>query len=83
MEEKKMYLVALFVVLGGNTGSFINYVNPNVRADPFSGLDAAIMKADILNEMDNLFDEEHARHIDNEIKINNLLYRMVQCERVK
>jgi hypothetical protein len=36
-ENKKLIAIALVILLGGNAGSFINALNPNVRSDPFTG----------------------------------------------
>ena len=80
MDEKKIYFLLLLSAITGNTGSFLNYVNPDVRADSFTGLNAAQMKAAILAEMHDEFEKEHARHIQNEMDINNLRYRTEQLE---
>ena len=49
MDEKKIWMVVLFAVLGGNASGFANYLTPDVRADKFSGSDAAILKAELID----------------------------------
>ena len=80
---KKDMAAALLIVAGANTTGILNIFNPHVRADAFTSLDGALMKAEILGKMNTEFDIEHDRHIENEININNLIYRMSQCEKMK
>jgi len=80
MDEKKLYFLLLLSALSGNAGSFLNYVSPDVRADKFSGLDGALLEARIKQEMEHRLDGEYERHMQNEIKINQLQYRMQICE---
>ena len=62
MEENKKYiLAALVVIFGGNATGLVNAFNPNIRADPFTGLMAQQMKTDLRDEMHlhlELVDEE-------------------------
>lgn len=81
-ENKKLVIAALFVMLGGNTGSILNSINPDVRADAFTMTDWLEGRAWLVEHIDVHFAEELARHVDNEKSIQRLQYRMGQCERM-
>lgn len=73
-ENRKLLALALVVILGGNTGSIINTVNPkNYRPDPFTGLDGAKMKAGILE----IFNANYIQQINEFEKIRQ---RLSNCE---
>ena len=55
MDEKKLYAAVLFAILGGNTGSLVNYFNPQVRALPFTSLDAELMRRELRDEFHGLY----------------------------
>lgn len=43
-KNHKLIVAALVILLGGNAGSLINTVSPNVRNDPFTGADGVALE---------------------------------------
>ena len=62
-ENKKLVLAALVVLFGSNAGSVVNAVNPNTRADPFTGTEGKELRRLIL---DNTAEDKRWResHLD-------------------
>ncbi len=50
-ENKKLVVAALAILLGGNATGILNAVNPDFRADKFTGLDAAKLEQRILDKI--------------------------------
>ena len=82
MEWNKETLAAAFIIIAGsNISGVANIISSDVRSLPYTSLDAARDKAEIMEHADVHFAEELARHVDNEKAIQRLEYRMSQCER--
>ena len=79
--SKENVFAALVLVLGANVSGVANIFSPNIRADSYSSLDAAKDKAYILGLVERRFNDELARHVDNEKDIQRLQYRIQECER--
>lgn len=73
-ENKKLLIAALVIILGGNTGSILNAVNPSVRADAFTLTDWYKGKADILSVITTCKET-------NEEKMDDLRQRITTLER--
>ena len=54
IDNWKILLGAVMIMLGGNAGSIINAYEPGMRADSFSGLDAANQRAEVEKELDHI-----------------------------
>lgn len=61
--QQKFYVLMFLAVIGGNSGSLMQAVKPETRADPFTGTDGVRMeeriddRVDLLNKhFDNRFD---------------------------
>ena len=78
--SKENVFAACVLVLGANVSGVANIVSPDIRADSYSSLDAAKDKAYILSVVERRFNEELARHVDNEKDIQRLQYRIHECE---
>lgn len=76
-------MAVLATALTSNGISYLNVINPDVRADPFTMTDWLKGKAEITKHIDSSFEDGLARHVDNEKDIQYLQYRMAQCEKLK
>lgn len=48
-ENRKLAVLALVIMLGGNAGNIINNISPkDYRPDPFTGLDGERLRGDLL-----------------------------------
>lgn len=50
-ENRKLIMAALVIMLGSNTGSILNAYSPAIRADPYTGLEAAKMEAKLTGKI--------------------------------
>ena len=46
-ENRKLIVAALVIIFGANTGSIINAYSPQVRADPFTGLEGKSIRDEL------------------------------------
>ena len=71
-ENKKLYIAALVIILGGNATGFVNAINPHFRADSFTSLDAAKQKAYIIKRIKECrdADEENMDKLRHRITVN-------------
>ena len=73
-KNARMVIAALVIIFGGNAGNIIDSFNPkNYRPDPFTGLDAAKLKADML-----LMVNSHL--LAEQREFEKLRMRLSQCE---
>ena len=42
--QKKLYVWIIVAVVGGNAGTLLNALNPNMRSDSFTGADGALLE---------------------------------------
>lgn len=75
MDEKYKYLMAaLVIIFGGNASYITSTLNPSVyRPDPFTGLEAAKLKEELINN--------HRKDADSfKVRINLLEYQIQVCQ---
>ena len=59
--QKKLVVLVLLAVLGSNTGVvLLNKSSPDMRADPFTGKDAELMRSKAMEAVDQMFAESEA-----------------------
>lgn len=73
-ENRKLVITALIAILGGNATSLVNTVSPkNYRPDPFTGLDGAGLKAEMLAII-------NAHYLEDISELERIRQRISRCE---
>jgi hypothetical protein len=54
VEDKKLFIYALVILFGGNLTGIINTLNPDYRADPFTGSEGRELRSDLQRQIDDI-----------------------------
>lgn len=79
-EDRKLFITALVIILGGNASGILNAVNPEFRNDPFTGRDGAELRTELHEDINNVYRYiESVRREDAEA-MEQLRARITKCE---
>lgn len=81
-ENRKLFITALVVILGGNASGIFNAVSPNVRHDPFTGRDGAELRSEIHEDINAVYRYVEAVRREDDKAMEEIRTRLNKCEYV-
>jgi hypothetical protein len=79
-ENRKLFITALVVILGGNASGIFNAVSPNVRHDPFTGRDGAELKSELHEHVNDIYRYVENIRREDEKAMEAIRTRLARCE---
>lgn len=82
VSPKQFWSVLIMAAAFGNTGSVLQAISPNTRADPFTGTMAREMKRELVVEIHDAMDLSKDRHLEQSKRLDRHDARLLHLERV-